>query len=546
LVQAGLIYHYTSTDGRTFYEANAQNTYWLVRSGKVIDVVRKRYGKVAAAVTTQLLLLGHASIGHLTTSSRASCLASRSSHDIMNGSQSTNHVQPLDLGQDGLDGEIDYAIRILIKHGLICRLRKAHYQTEADNLQMAEEKLQVRASVSVLKGTKAREESDSKVRELMEMHKRFSIDLGTSSEIPLSRKRKTGFQDEGPTQTKRLRLKTRSTTQEDEMIPSSFRYDEDDMFNHNLVVRLNYAKVIVLCRNSNLTSMVASTYGKKISKTYGQILRQREADPIGILADPSSLGNHQLRLEISHTVREDQLAHDLADSLTEARPSESRPRAVNGHVNGFTHKLATEVRSHLEILCESPSNFLSRSAEHTEKYVFRSSEVCNHLRNVEILRIIAARFDKHAIRIVRALLDKGRVDEKHLQEIVLMPVKEVRQILAKLQQAGFVELQEVPREAQRQPSRTIYLWFYDPDRVGKMLVMDTYKCMARCMQRMNVEREKLRATIEKSERSDVSGQEEKMLARAELEALKAWRRKEARLLGELARLDELIFVLRDF
>ena len=78
-----------------------------------------------------------------------------------------------------------------------------------------------------------------------------------------------------------------------------------------------------------------------------------------------------------------------------------------------------------------------------------------------------------------------------------------------------------------------------------MLIEDTYKCMTRCLQRMKVERDKVKPTIEKSERTDVRGKEERLLAKAELAVLKGWRKKEEWLLGEVGRLDELIFVLRD-
>lgn len=138
------------------------------------------------------------------------------------------------------------------------------------------------------------------------------------------------------------------------------------------------------------------------------------------------------------------------------------------------------------------------------------------------------------------------MDEKRLQEISLLSSKDLRQVLGGMQATGFVDLQEVPRDAQRQPSRTIYLWFYDPDRVCRNLLQDTYKAMSRCLQRIRFERNRLREFLDKTERSDVKGNEERYLSEAELKTLQQWRAKEALLLGEVSRLDDLVAVLRDF
>jgi len=168
------------------------------------------------------------------------------------------------------------------------------------------------------------------------------------------------------------------------------------------------------------------------------------------------------------------------------------------------------------------------------------------LRHLELERIIETRYGDVALRVVRVLHAKGKLDEKRLQEISLLPPKDLRQVLASMQAGGFVDLQEVPRDAQRQPSRTIYLWFYDPDRVRRNVLQDTYKAMSRCLQRIKFERNRLKAFLEKAERSDVKGNEERFLSEAELKTLQQWKDKEAMLLGEVSRLDDLVAVLRDF
>lgn len=66
LVQQNLIYHHTDTDnGVTYYEANPDACYNLVRSGKVLDVIECNYGSAERELVQTLMLLGHARVADL-------------------------------------------------------------------------------------------------------------------------------------------------------------------------------------------------------------------------------------------------------------------------------------------------------------------------------------------------------------------------------------------------------------------------------------------------------------------------------------------------
>merc|ERR1712098_261945 len=154
-------------------------------------------------------------------------------------------------------------------------------------------------------------------------------------------------------------------------------------------------------------------------------------------------------------------------------------------------------------------------------------EVAIWLRDREILNLISARIGPTGMRLVRMLIDKGKLDEKLLQEMGLLSAKEMRQALAELQTLGLIELQEVPREPQRQPNRTIFLWFYDALRARDLLLGQLYKSMARCYQRLQVvERERMRATLDKIERDDVKDRIEEVVVGAEKVALEQFQAKE--------------------
>ena len=92
---------------------------------------------------------------------------------------------------------------------------------------------------------------------------------------------------------------------------------------------------------------------------------------------------------------------------------------------------------------------------------------------------VRERFGDDAVKVIRILVDKGKMDEKHvrilcrlfiqrrdsypphhsqLAKIALMAPNALRPILTQLSSASLVSLQEVPKSADRNPSRTFYLW----------------------------------------------------------------------------------------
>jgi DNA-directed RNA polymerase III subunit RPC3 len=232
-------------------------------------------------------------------------------------------------------------------------------------------------------------------------------------------------------------------------------------------------------------------------------------------------------------------------------------RPLEDNVNGADYDVPNGVQSegnrtydvdrHLCLLAQPPYNLTSkRMVSGLITWTVEFRHLARKLRHLELERMIEARYGDVALRIVRVLHAKGKLDEKRLQEISLLPFKDLRQVLASMQGGGFVDLQEVPRDAQRQPSRTIFLWFYDPDRVCNSVLEDTYRAMSRCLQRLRFERNRLKEFLEKTERSDVKGNEERYLSEAELTLLEQWKAKEALLLGEVARLDEMVAVMRDY
>ena len=207
------------------------------------------------------------------------------------------------------------------------------------------------------------------------------------------------------------------------------------------------------------------------------------------------------------------------------------------------------IRDHLLLLAQHPYQFLHHFPETPilpERWTVHFPPLMAHVTRHTLLQTITSHYGLHAARLTRLLSEKGKVDEKNLCSLSLLNQKSMRSYLTTLHQSGMIQLQEVPRDNSRNPQRTLYLWFFDVERCKAKMLQETYKTMARCLQRVRVEGDKVKSTVEKASRSDVIGREEEFLGVQEREALGKWREVEEKIWGEVARLDDMVAIMRDF
>lgn len=233
---------------------------------------------------------------------------------------------------------------------------------------------------------------------------------------------------------------------------------------------------------------------------------------------------------------------DAVDGAAEYNPS-PLPNIVSKDPHRET------IRDHLLILARHPYKFLHhfpQTAVLPERWTVDYPPLAKNLAHHTVMQTITSRHGLMAARLTRILIKKGKVDEKNLCWISLLNQKVMRSYLASLHKAGMIQLQEVPRDGSRNPQRTMFLWFFDAERCKAKMLEETYKIMARCLQRARVEGDKVKGTVEKANRSDVIGKEEQFLAFQEREALERWKGVEERIWTEVGRLDDLVAVIRDF
>ena len=207
------------------------------------------------------------------------------------------------------------------------------------------------------------------------------------------------------------------------------------------------------------------------------------------------------------------------------------------------------VRQYLLLLADSTIKFLDHhepTSTQPESWSVPFRALSDQLRLIQLNKHITSKYGRLATRIVGLLQAKGKVEEKHIRNATLQTQKTSQTVVMDLLSTGMIEVQEVPRDNNRQPNRTIWLYYFDADRCGRKVLEETYQAMSRCVQRLRVEGEKMKDVLNKAARTDVVGREEELLSKTDLAALEQWREREEKLLGELIKLDDTVLVLRDY
>ncbi|RFU32687.1 hypothetical protein B7463_g3665, partial [Scytalidium lignicola] len=206
-----------------------------------------------------------------------------------------------------------------------------------------------------------------------------------------------------------------------------------------------------------------------------------------------------------------------------------------------------QLRNHLMLLAGDSHRFIRKCGSRGEgEWTVDFQPLVEYLKEIELDTILLESFGRTGHRLARILRKRGKLDEKHFPALALMKQKDVRTKLVEMQMAGVVDIQEVPRDNNRTPARTLFLWYFDTDRVHSVILEKFYKTMSRLFQRIQVEKSKSDQIQSLAERTDVRGHEEGTLTGVQLKELRKLRAKEELLLAQVGKLDELIGIFQDY
>ena len=316
-----------------------------------------------------------------------------------------------------------------------------------------------------------------------------------------------------------------------------------------MVVQPNFDKCNLILRNQQLVKLAHRYIGETTSKVFAALVRELEdrmircydtLEPEEEELDPSEeatsiealdvylVSPHAIlraldpKLDLSvglhgelpsngvngHTLSRPVAISDDEDSDTEDDGPVNRRRPVPPNSRETSDRRMLQLESHLHLLQRDPRHFVKQSGRDMDR-PFRT--LTRYLVQHSIEDTISARHGTLATRIVRILLQNYSTEERTLASLAILKPKEVRAVTNTLLQAGLLETQEIPRDNNRATNRLTWLFAYNPIRARKQLISDSYRAMSRLLRRAEVEKSKIAQAIDKSERTDVVGNEDKYL-----------------------------------
>lgn len=486
LISLRLVYYAAIPDVPTTYVANLRGIYQILQVGKLVDLVYERHGDLAAQIVATVCDMKFGTVAELCDRVML--------HDMV-------------VQRRLSDDDVRTAVLQMVAHGFLIHLRKSQFSTLPDIRREVESEIG-HAAMSRVTGVKAKAEHD------LQMKDEIMSRVNTT-------KYEYGFENKGF----RSRRADSIVNGRDPAVPKPAGDDDKRL------VQPNFYKVVVHAQCVCLQQVVDKTHGKTASAVLGVVLdhvanRDEWSEQTSTLLSSKQIQStlEQQRKEYSATVT------NMNDQ-------------GNGHDRSSCHSVSTrEIDQHLARLAEGPYTFIE---EFGAGWQVDKQQLDKHVAKEELLRLMASRLDHPGPRILRTLIEKGKLEERTLQEMGLLGARELRQSLALMKQMGYLDLQEVPRNPQRQPNQTVFLWFHDYERVQQHILEILYKSMSRLLQLLSLERERISSTMVKIERQDVKNREQQALGEAEYAVLSRFRRIEAWVWAEIGRLDTSVAVLRD-
>ena len=208
----------------------------------------------------------------------------------------------------------------------------------------------------------------------------------------------------------------------------------------------------------------------------------------------------------------------------------------------YADRLA-KIEQHLQLLiCDSRGFVIT----HGEKWCVPFHAITQKVIEAEIENGITSRLGMLPARVVRILKFYGNLDLRSIMTRAMIQEEPARKAAGDLQRAGYIGIQELPRNSRRDPKMSQWLYSYDVLAARQKLLGDTYKAMARLHMRIEVEKKKIQRVIDKSERSDVVGKEDKYLNNTEKATLNKFAQQTSLIMRQVVRMDELVALVRDF
>ncbi|TFL07382.1 RNA polymerase III subunit RPC82 helix-turn-helix domain-containing protein [Pterulicium gracile] len=301
--------------------------------------------------------------------------------------------------------------------------------------------------------------------------------------------------------------------------------------NPEVYFRVNYDRFHLLLRNELVESLARERFNDSVATLVHATLKAIEEKGMklsDVRSMPTSIANICMQL-----TDDDDLSVGLFTNSTKKIPQAVLAKEYIGMLSSADNPTSEG----------KEASFVTLSSS---KVYVEFEIICRRLRRRVLEAMVGEWHGQNGVRLVSLLLSTGKLEEKQISKLALMAMKDVRSLLSAMSNDGLVSIQEVPKTADRAPSRTFYLWYVDLDKAYSAVLSRLYKTLYNISVRYSAELQEpeLKAVLEKRQRTDISS-DESLLTRIERETIQKWDDKRDRLTVLQARVDETVFILRE-
>lgn len=163
MIQQNLLYHcLDASDDRTYYEANHDAAYALIRTGKIMEVMESRFGGLSRDVVEKLLFLGHSKVSDLEAFFGTPNAPTNGDSKIHDGA---NHANGVNRNSLSSVAQLHYVLTNLLQSGFVEVVTEKMLRSPTDTLNLVERALLHKNFGGQIKGTRQKEELSVKVRQ---------------------------------------------------------------------------------------------------------------------------------------------------------------------------------------------------------------------------------------------------------------------------------------------------------------------------------------------------------------------------------------------
>ncbi|KAM9934985.1 hypothetical protein OXX80_005429 [Metschnikowia pulcherrima] len=200
----------------------------------------------------------------------------------------------------------------------------------------------------------------------------------------------------------------------------------------------------------------------------------------------------------------------------------------------------TLIAEHMRLLAGGKIAFVFETAPGSYSIPF--IQVSKSVRQFHYDALIKTTLGANALRVLKCIKQMKLVDEKAISNTVLLKDKSVKNEVYKLVTANAVEIQEVPRSADRAASKTFYLFRHKEAPSYAFVSKSLLHSMGTILSNVEQFKAEHKILLDKCEREDVKGHEEELLLESELKTLRDLQVREITNIGRFNRVKWIQFI----